>query len=82
MTRRTEDQLSPEERLKELEDSHIWLNAFSCIRPSEKFLKEVGEMVVHRLNQTDLYTPGFGEPDERGHRAGESPLIYLRINKS
>ena len=78
----TEDDLTDAEKVEQLKDNHIWLNAFHCIRPSSSFLQDVGRMVVDKLDLTDLRTNGIGDPDEKGRRAGESSLVYLSINKS
>jgi hypothetical protein len=78
----TEDRLTPEQIVEEARASHIWLNAFGCISPTDEFLRDVGWTVINSLNQTYLRTEGIGEPDSRGRRAGESPVVYLRINKS
>lgn len=46
---------------------HIWLNAFSCIRPSDDFLRDIGRMVVDSVMSSDLRTAPLG--DYQGSRA-------------
>lgn len=78
----SEDRLTAEQIVELARDNHLWVNAFSAIRPQDGFLADIGRSVVYKLNQTYLRTTGFGEPDEKGGKAGESPVIYLRVNKS
>lgn len=52
-------------------DNHIWLNAFSCIRPTPTFLQEVGKMIIEKLEATEM-----------SDSLGISPTIILTINKS
>jgi hypothetical protein len=39
---------------KRAEGNHIWLNGFSCIRPSKEFCEEVGRMVIQKVMQSDM----------------------------
>lgn len=58
---------------------HIWLNAFSCISPSDEFLAGVGRDVVHRLNMAHLRTAPIVDD---GSTAGMSPACVIWFNKS
>lgn len=77
-----EQNLTAMQKVELAQDNHIWANAFRCIKPTPDFLQEVGQAVIRKLNQSRLVTDGFGEPYPDGRRAGESPVVYLRINKS
>jgi hypothetical protein len=63
--------LSPEDFKAVAEANHIWLNAFSCINPSEKFLADVGRSVLNLLDQS-----------EHGDSLGISQMTALTVNKS
>lgn len=59
--------------------NHIWLNALSCIRPTDQFLIHVGRQVLAMLDQPDNL-----HISESGHLLGltsETELV-VRINKS
>lgn len=60
-----------DEILKMADDNHIWLNAFSCINPTEKFLQDVGKMIIDKLNHCNTLD-----------QFGLSKKIILTINKS
>jgi hypothetical protein len=62
---------SDKELRNEAEANHIWLNAFKCINPSPEFKQEIGEMILAKLDHTDM----------RDH-LGISKMIILTINKS
>ena len=59
--------------LKKVNDNHIWLNAFSCINPTDDFKKEVGAEVIYMLSQKDRLLKA---------KNGINDLLYLMINKS
>ncbi len=67
--------VSKEEKkiLEKTEENHIWLNAFSCINPTDDFKKQVGEQVLSMLSQKDRLLKA---------RNGINDLLYLMINKS
>lgn len=65
------------------EENHIWVNAFSCINPSDDFLISLGQMVIDRLNEKDNLIPASYVTDPKMKRLAElSPQLILRINKS
>jgi hypothetical protein len=59
------------ELVVEAKANHIWLNAFSCIRPSDEFLIDVGRSVLRML-----------EDSEMGDSFGISQMVILTVNKS
>ena len=59
--------------LKKCEANHIWLNAFSCINPDDKLLKDIGMTIIRMLNDNENLLR-----DENSL----SNQLYLRINKS
>ena len=72
-----DEDLTDAQRAQYAKDNHIWLNAFSCINPTDKFKQEVGEMILNKLDHTDLRATKLS--------SGKEPvgnLIYVRINKS
>lgn len=46
---------------------HIWLNGFSCIKPSTGFCADVGLMIIQDVMRSDLRTAPLG--DYHGSRA-------------
>lgn len=70
---------------QQAEQNHIWLNAFSCINPSDQFLKEVGKMVIDKLKEKDCLIPSSGiTSDLKPLReiSEMTPVLILRVNKS
>jgi len=62
--------------LRSARNNHIWLNAFSCVRPTEEFCAALGRQILDMLNET-----GNTIPSE--HRlVGTERCLVLRINKS
>lgn len=57
---------------KKAKDNHIWLNAFSCIRPTDEFKIDLANTILAKLNEPDclLKTNTLSE------------MLYLSINKS
>lgn len=51
--------------------NHIWLNAFSCIRPTPQFCQELGASILAKLNESEMRDD-----------LGISKMIILTINKS
>lgn len=60
-----------DELLQIADDNHIWLNGFQCINPTDAFLKEVGKMIINKLDHTNMRD-----------FLGISHEIILTINKS
>lgn len=69
-----ESQLSPDQKLQMADDNHIWLNAFSCVSPTDEFLRELGSIVMRKLNDSPV------SGDLLGVRIGK--VVYIRLNKS
>ena len=70
---------------KQSEENHIWLNAFSCVSPSDEFLKGVGRMVLDKLNHKDCLIPGSGitsDIDVMRELSEMGQQLILRVNKS
>lgn len=57
---------------KMAKSNHIWLNAFNCINPSDKFLISLGKEIMAKLDNKEclLKTDTLSE------------MLYLSINKS
>jgi hypothetical protein len=56
--------------------NHIWLNAFACVRPTDKFCADVGRQIIGMLSQPE----NLIEPDE--HLCKHERELIVRINKS
>lgn len=78
----SEEHLTSEQIVELARENHIWVNAFSSINPRPEVLQDIGRSVLNMLNASHLRTVGFGEPDSKGRKAAESPLVYIRVNKS
>jgi len=65
------DDYSPEELVEEARGNHIWLNAFMCVRPTDDFKKDIGDMILKKLEYTDMRDS-----------LGISKMIILTVNKS
>jgi hypothetical protein len=64
--------LYTKDELLEIADrNHIWLNGFQCINPSDEFLKDIGRMILHKLDRSEMRDS-----------TGISREIILTINKS
>lgn len=70
------EDLSANEVKQAADDNHIWLNAFSCINPSEEFKAEVGGMILEKLKTTDLRATKLLNGEAVGN------LIVVKVNKS
>lgn len=64
-------ELPPEEIVAELEANHMWVNAFSCIHPTDELKIAIGDWVLSELAQSQI-----------GCSLGISPTVLLRVNKS
>lgn len=65
------------------EENHIWINAFSCINPSDEFLANLGRMVLEKLNNKENLIPAKCITSPAMKKLAElSPQLILRINKS
>lgn len=84
---------SPHEVLAAVDGNHIWLNAFSCVDPTDAFALMVGRQVLEMLNHKENLIPAPLDPNDLqvmspAARAAMvdigalTPQLYLRINKS
>ena len=83
-----------DQKITELEDiadkchgNHIWLNAFSCIDPSDEFCRDIGQTIIDKLNNKDRLLSGYVKPEDRDipemlSLAELTPMLYIAINKS
>lgn len=62
------------------ETNHIWLNAFSIIKPSDQMLMDIGRTVVEMLRQKDNLIPA--RADHESDMAKLTPKLYMSINAS
>lgn len=73
--------------VKAVQDNHIWLNAFNCINPTDEFLKDIGRMVIAKLNCRECLLPMYLDNEPATGTVSESlaehtQVLYLSINKS
>lgn len=62
------------------ETNHIWLNAFTCINPTDELKMQIGTLVLDWLNQKDNLMPARADHDCK--LAALTPKLYLSVNKS
>lgn len=62
------------------ETNHIWLNAFSCIRPTDELAQSIGYTILAWLDQPDNVMPARAAHDDE--LAKLTPKLYLSVNKS
>lgn len=77
-------------QLKELvvtaaEQNHIWVSAFTLIRPTEKTYADIGRAVVAMMQERDNLLPSLtpGDADDPVHDLSRlTPVLYMSINAS
>lgn len=60
--------------------NHMWINAMSCIRPTDELKMQIGEQVLRWLDQKENLLPSGA--DHESNMAKLTPVLYLSINKS
>ena len=71
--------------LKAACNDHIWVNAFTLIRPTEKIYAEIGKLVVDMLKNRENLLPSYTEGPEKKPVSAISRLsnvLYMSINQS
>jgi hypothetical protein len=66
-------------------DNHIWINAFSLIRPTDETLIGIGRAVVQMLQNKDNLLPSYhGEKDSEpiGDLQTLTGMLYMSVNQS
>ncbi len=58
----------------------MWLNAFSCIRPTDELKMQIGAQILDWLGQQDNLIPARADHDSS--LAKLTPVLYMSINKS
>jgi len=56
--------------------NHIWLNAFSCIYPSDEFCRDLGRQIIDLLSHRESTIPSEYQ------LTGNERCLVVRINKS
>ena len=73
-----------EAALKAACENHIWINAFTLIRPTDETYREIGKMVVGKLRERDAllpsYHPGSEDSEEVSEIARLTRMLYLSVN--
>lgn len=70
--KRLERDHTDEEKVKLADDNHVWLNAFSCINPTEAFASKVGFQVIAALEHSPMVDDFIGQMS----------VTYMRFNRS
>lgn len=70
---RREREHTSDELVELAKSNHIWLNSFSCIRPSQEFLAQVGTQVIACLETSPLLDDLISSPRN---------VTYIRVNRS
>lgn len=71
--------------LEKVSQNHLWLNAFSCINPSNDFKRSIGEWVLSQIKVPENLLPSSGITDKNKtirELAELTPVLYVSINKS
>lgn len=63
--------LTRKQLIEQLENNHMWINAFSAIHPTDELKIAIGDWVLNELNHTKI-----------GCSLGVGPTVILRVNKS
>lgn len=74
-----------EQILEKVQQNHIWINAFTLIRPSDEVAKSIGYAIINMLKDKDNLLPAYyGEDasEKLEELAKLTPELYLRINAS
>jgi len=74
-----------EKVIQSVDENHIWLNAFSCIRPTDKFCADLGRQIISMLNNKENLLPSDGITSDNETIRDLSMMtmqLYVRINKS
>lgn len=69
--------------LHSVEKNHMWINAFSLIRPTEETKIAIGEWVIDQLKDSESLVPSFYGDDDVAQELGKlTPQFYCRFNAS
>lgn len=71
--------------LRAAQDNHLWVNAFSLIRPTDETLRNIGREVVSMLQRQENLLPAYhGEKDREpiSNLQTLTGMLYLSINQS
>ena len=75
-----------EDVIQKVQENHIWINAFDCIRPSDELCLRLGRTIISKLKNKDNLISGYIDDNEEYANetdrliAGE--VLYLSISKS
>jgi hypothetical protein len=69
---RRESEFTAEELVEIAQRNHLWINAFTIIRPTDEILTEIGRWVLLVLRESRV----------RNDLTGLTPIAYLSVNAS
>lgn len=78
--------------MEQLNSNHMWINALSCINPTDELAMAIGHWVLEKLNEGDaipkpMTREELEDMSPEGRKAlvelnRRTPQMYLRFNKS
>ena len=72
--------------LRSLDENHMWINAFSCLNPSDDMKRQIGEWVLDKLASKEKTLPAMdldaADSDPIDTMQILTGHVYLRFNKS
>lgn len=71
--------------LKAAQDNHIWVNAFSLVRPTDETYRNIGKAVVEMLQTKENLLPHYYGPEHDGpitDLQNLTPVLYMSVNAS
>ena len=71
--------------LNSVQSNHLWINAFSLVRPTDKTYIGIGRAVVEMLQTSENLLPNYYGPELDGpitELQSMTPVLYLSINQS
>lgn len=71
---RGESDLTADDKVAFAESNHIWVNAMSCVTPTDDLYRSVGKMIIDKLNESPIHGEALGV------KIGK--VLYVRLNKS
>lgn len=71
--------------IEKVGENHIWLNALTCVKPTQEFKIHLAETILKFLEQKERTIPAeyvTSKDKNLQELAKLTPMLYLSINKS
>lgn len=65
--------------------NHIWINAFTLVRPTDETYRDIGKTVVDMLKQRENLLPSYYGAEVTGpltEMQKMTPVLYMCVNQS